>query len=638
VDIQYVEGRDVRMIPEMVAKVIPRVLKETEGDVLVFLPGQAEIIKAEEQLKKKRLGVKICKLYGHLPFKLQQEAILPADQRKIVLSTSIAETSLTIEGITAVVDCGFARVQVYNPNTALSGLKTVEITKDSADQRAGRAGRLGPGKCYRLWSTAEQHRIIEHRTPEILSADLTPLTLELYKWGISDINSLSWLDFPPSGAVSQAEDLLESFGAIDQNKITAHGREIHQLPCHPRLANLLVKAQEMELESLATDLCAVLEERDPLPRNSGVDLALRVEALRRYRTNNGSGGLLGRIEKIASQYRKILDADIENGSVDDFELGLLVAQAYPERIGCARPGNNAQFQLANGQIAMIHHTDDLAHEPWIAAAHVDARDGKGKIFMASPLNPRDLASMVKQVDYVEWDEVDNEFRAEEQLKIGNIVLQSKPILDVDAELKQQAIAKAIQKRGKSLLTFSKEVMLFIDRVAFVRKSNPALKFPDYSQSALLSQNSNWITPYLDQINSAEDLKKLNLKEILFYSLSPEHQKLLDELAPEKIEVPSGSNISIDYDPKAPNPILAVRIQELFGLDKTPTINGGKTPLLIHLLSPGFKPVQVTQDLISFWENTYFEVRKELKRRYPKHHWPDEPMKEAPLRGVKRKSK
>lgn len=636
VEVKYVGGRDKRLLPEMTAKTILQALKETKGDVLVFLPGQGEINRTEEALKGKTSGAEIHKLYGSLPFKVQQKAIEPSEKRKIVLATSIAETSLTIKGITTVVDCGYARTQIYNPNTALSSLQTVDITNDSADQRAGRAGRLGPGVCYRMWDLADQNRIQKHRTPEILSADLTALVLEMYKWGIKDINSLIWLDAPSKGSVSQAKELLESIGAVENQKITAHGLAIHRLPCHPRLAHLLVCAEDLDLVELGTDICAVLEERDPLPRNSGIDLNLRLEALRRFRVNNGKGGVLGRIEKLASSYRKLLDCELDNEASDDFEVGLLVAQAFPERIACARPGNNAQFQLANGQLAQASHKDDLSYETWLAVAHLDARDGQGKIFMASPLNPKDLASFVKEERIVEWDELDNEFVASKQLRIGNIVLQSKPLVEVSLEDKCKAICKAVKKNGERLLSFNDAFKNWQSRVLSLKRWNEEAGWPDVSVDELLLSCEKWLSPYLSEVNTGAQLKKLDLKEILHFSLSHKQQGELLQLAPERIKVPSGSEIKLEYFNDGRPPVLAVRIQELFGLEDTPLVNNGENPVLIHLLSPGFKPVQVTQDLRSFWAGTYFEVRKELKRRYPKHHWPDDPTKEEPLKGVKRK--
>ena len=636
VETKYVGGRDHQLLPEMAAKTVRQALNETKGDILVFLPGQGEINKCEELLKSKIGATEVHKLYGQLPFKVQQRAIEPSENRKVVLSTSIAETSLTIKGITTVVDCGYSRVQVYNPNTALSGLQTIDITKDSADQRAGRAGRLGPGVCYRMWTLADQNRILEHRTPEILSSDLTALILEMYKWGISDIDFLTWLDSPPRGAVSQAKDLLESIGAVENGKITEHGIAIHRLPCHPRLAHLLICAQGLDIAELGTDICAVLEERDPLPRNSGVDLNLRIEALRRYRSNNGKGGILGRMEKLADSYRKLLKSEIDNGPTDDFEVGLLIAQAFPERIACARPGNNAQFQLANGQLAQASHKDDLAFETWLAVAHVDARGGQGKIFMASPLNPTDLASFVKEEKVVEWDYAENEFTANQQLRIGNIILQSKPLVDVSQEEKNQAICKALKKNGENLLNFDADFKQWQNRVESLSIWNKGQKWPRVSIVKLLETCDNWLSPYLSDVKKGDDLKKLNIQEILHFSLTLEQQDLLNKLAPTKINVPSGSSIKLEYRKEGQDPILAVRIQELFGLEQTPLINNGQRPVLLHLLSPGFKPVQVTQDLESFWNDTYFEVRKDLKRRYSKHHWPDNPLEEIPIKGVKRK--
>lgn len=638
VEVIYTGEQHEMMLPEMAAKTIIRAVRENKGDVLVFLPGQAEIKKCEAILKKELPSFMIHPLYGQLPPAKQQSAIMPDRQgrRKVVLATSIAETSLTIEGINIVVDSGFGRVSKFDPKSGLSRLETVQISRDSADQRAGRAGRLGPGICYRMWSKATQERLAEHRTPEILEADLAALVLDMAEWGITDVGQMTWLTPPPKGALAHATETLNQLSALENGRITEHGKRIHALPCHPRIAHMLIKAEESHHLLLATDIAALLEERDPMPKDTGIDLNVRIEALRRFRANDGSGGRMGRIEKIAASYRRLFNIKADNSAIDPYETGVLLAHAYPERIAHARPGNNAQFQLANGKYAMVGHRDDLADEPWLAIAHVDAREGLGKIFLASPLNPKDLAPLVKQQEVITWDTRKGGLIASRELRIGSIVLQSKPLPSPDERHLASAISNAIKTEGEVLLPFNEEFEQWQLRVLSLRKWRPQEGWPDVSTPTLLLTNKEWLGPYLSQIKKPEDLKKLNLKAILHYHLDSDKQTVLDRLAPEKIAVPSGSLIKLQYQQNGAAPILAVRLQEIFGLADTPVVNDGKTPVLLHLLSPGYKPVQVTSDLRSFWDNTYYEVKKELKRRYPKHAWPEDPWREKAIRGVKKR--
>nr|WP_319502739.1 ATP-dependent helicase HrpB [uncultured Draconibacterium sp.] len=638
VEIHYEGDNDLKLLPELTSRVITKAVEKHDGDILVFLPGEAEIKNTEAIIRSKHKGIAVHPLYGQLSPQKQFAAIMPSREgrRKIILATSIAETSLTIEGVKVVIDCGFSRTLKFNPNTGLSRLETVEITLDSADQRAGRAGRLGPGICYRMWTKATHHRLNKHRTPEIEEADLASLALEMAIWGVDDINKLTWLTPPPKGHVRQANELLDQLDAVDDGKITKHGKAIHRLPCHPRLAHMLLLAQNEDLTALACDIAAILEERDPLNRDAGIDINLRIEALRRYRTGTLKNKRLKHIAKISAQYRKMLNIDEDNSSIDPFETGLLLAYAYPERIAHATPGNNAQFKLANGNIAAAGHEDDLAHEDWLSIASVNARDGVGRIFLASPLNPRDLAPMVKTVESISWDTKRGGFSAFSELRIGSIILQQKPLQDYNIDQKIKAISDAIKKEGAWLLDFNPDVEQWQNRIISLRQWDSNIDWPDVSTSHLLATNYEWLSPYLADVKKPEDLKKIDLKKVLQNHLSYDLQQLLNKLAPERLQVPSGSNIKLKYGSGGEAPILAVRLQELFGLLETPTVNNGSVKILLHLLSPGFKPVQVTDDLNSFWTNTYFEVKKELKSRYPKHHWPDNPLEAEPLRGVKRK--
>lgn len=624
VQIEYVGDSEWRLLPELAARTVKMAVQKNKGDVLVFLPGEAEIKKCEALLRPILKGVQIHPLYGKLPFNKQQAAIYPDKEgrRKVILATSIAETSLTIEGVTVVVDSGFGRESRFDPNSALSRLETVQISKDNAEQRAGRAGRLGPGFCYRMWTMPTHHKMEEHGSPEIENADLTSLVLDMAQWGIADPNQLAWLTPPPRGHLAQATELLHDLEALEENKITVHGLELHKLPTHPRLAHMLVKAKESDQLALACDIAAILEERDPMPRETGIDINLRIEALRRFRKEKLGGKSFSRIDKIAEQYRKMFEIEVDNSAFDDLETGLLLAYAYPERIAHSRPGNNAQFKMANGKIASIGHKDDLAFEPWLAVAHVNDREGMGKIFMASPLDPKDLAPMLKVTEVITWDTRLGGLIASKDTRIGNIVLQSIPLPDPDDSELVDAISRALKKEGRNLLNWDAEVILWQNRVLSLKKWNPQEKWPEVSIETLLLTNKDWLGPYLNNIKSPEDLKKINLKEVLQYSLSPEQQHQLDKLAPLKIKVPSSNHIKLEYFPNGAPPILKVRLQECFGMQETPKVNGGKIDVLMHLLSPGFKVVQITSDMPSFWKNAYPEIRKELRIRYSKHKWPE----------------
>lgn len=628
----YAGGQDERLLPEVTSRLVLKAMKEHEGDVLVFLPGEGEIRKCADLLKPEVSGVSIHPLYGMLSFGEQQQAIRPHPQgkRKIVLATSIAETSLTIEGIRIVVDTGFARMQRFDPKSGLSRLETVAISKDAADQRAGRAGRLSAGVCYRMWTKATHDRLLDHRIPEIMEADLASLMLDLAVWGVHDLFGLTWLTPPPKAHVKQANEVLHMLGALENNRITEHGKQVHQLACHPRIAHMLLMAQTVSAKQLATDIAAILEERDPLPRDSGIDINLRIEALRRSRQHASAGNRMARIEKVAESYRRLLAIQASNDPVDVYETGLLLAYAYPERIACARPGNNAQFQLANGKYAVAGHRDDLSNEPWLSVAHIDTRDGLGKIFLASPLNPKDLRPLVKEKEVITWDTHRGGLIASKDLRIGSIVLQSKPLPDPDPKHLVEAIAKAVETEGERLLNMDEAFVQLQCRIRSLQLWNEDDQWPDVSTASLLATNLEWLGGYYAAVKRNEDLKKINLAEALLHSLNWEQQQLLEQLAPAKINVPSGSMIPVEYAIDGGIPVLSVRLQEVFGMLETPKVNKGTMPVVMHLLSPGFKPIQVTRDLKSFWQLAYFEVKSELKRRYPKHAWPDNPLEALPV--------
>ncbi|WP_353129106.1 ATP-dependent helicase HrpB [Parapedobacter pyrenivorans] len=640
VDIVHTEEPDLRDLPGQCARAIIRAYREKHGDILAFLPGEAEIRACEQLLRTNPTGAAIHPLYGQLSLAEQHAAIQPDSlgRRKIVLATSIAETSLTIEGIAIVVDSGYTRTMLFDPPSGLSRLKTVRISGDAADQRTGRAGRLGPGTCYRMWTTATEHRMAAYRTPEILEADLTPLVLDMAKWGIADPSQLDWLTPPPATAIAQASNLLHDLGALIQQKITPHGRAIHALPCHPRIAHMLLASKSLGISGLAADVAALLEERDPLGREAGIDITLRIEMLRNHRKYGRSGKRLDNIEKIARSYRKLLGTIEDNGVLPAYSVGRLLAYAYPERLGKARDNGRGTYQLANGKRAAVPPDDELANESWLAIALLDARNGLGKVFLAAAVDPADLSSFIQETQRIIWNAQKGSVVATRDRRIGSIILESSPLPAPDETVVINVLCGAIRSEGLQLLHFTEAVEQWQNRVLSLRQWRPDEHWPDVSTSTLLQQPEQWLAPYLQGIRKVDELKKLDILHMLTHSLPYEQQLTLSRLAPATLPVPSGSSIELRYSPLGELPTLAVRLQEVFGMLDTPRINDNQIPVVLHLLSPGFKPVQVTKDLRSFWQTTYFEVRKELKRRYPKHAWPDDPLNAQAVRGAVRRNK
>ncbi|GHA80988.1 ATP-dependent helicase HrpB [Pontibacter akesuensis] len=620
----YSGEADDRLLPDMTARVVQQAAQEREGDILVFLPGENDIRKVEAILRRQLRDFKIHPLFGMLPFGKQYAAIMPDrnGKRKVVLATSIAETSLTIEGVSVVVDTGFGKTSRFDPKSGLSRLETVRISKDAADQRAGRAGRLGPGTAYRMWSKETQERMAPHRTPEILEADLASLVLDMAQWGIIDIRSLTWLNPPPRAALASATDMLHQLQALENCRITEHGKKMHALPCHSRIAHMLLKAADNDQVALASDIAAILEERDPMDRNAGIDINLRIEALRRYRDEKGQGKSMGKIEKVARSYRSLFSIEPENGEFDGYETGVLLTHCYPERIAYARPGNNAQFQLANGTYASAGHRDDLAHEPWLAIAHLHAggSDNPGRIFLASPLNPRDLAPLVKQQEAYHWDVNDGELTATLDTRIGSIVLQSKPLPTPDEKYRIPAISEAIKQEGEHLLDFSEEVRQWQLRVGSLRKWRPQEGWPDVSTPTLLMTNWEWLRPYLADVEEPDDLLKIELLPLLEKNLDADKQARLDVLAPPSIKLPDGSYIELEYQPAGAPPKLEIRLQDVLNWQQHPHVDGGDMTIELHLLTPDLKLITAVSDLESFWQEDYPRVKKQLEVVFPKVAW------------------
>ena len=638
--VKYVAMEKDLPLVTAVARAVRRALTEQKGDLLVFLPGAGEIARVQGALEQDGVDARVHALYGALPFDKQQEAILPdrSGNRKIVLATSIAETSLTIQGITTVVDSGYSRVPRFDPRSGLTRLDTVRVTKDAADQRAGRSGRLGPGVCYRLWSEPVQHMLLPSRQPEILEADLAPLLLELFNWGITNAEAIGWVTAPPAGAISQAKDLLRELGAIDGQGIAPHGRKMLTLPAHPRIAHMLLSNEQ--LQPLAADVAALLEERDPLDKQAGADLALRVEALRKWRRGervNADVRALDRVERAAASWRRILGCRIENSHPVDHEVGALVAAAYPERIARQIEKFSVRYKLANARVARLPDHDPLIREPWLAIADVDSGQTEGKIFLATALHDSDVLSRAAPFKTLIWDADKGALVAATEFRVGNVLVRTEPVSIIDPQERIQVLCQTIRSEGIRMLGFTETHEQWRTRVMSVRVWRPEDPWTDVSDEALLSNLETWLGPYLENVSRKQDFGKLDMSSILEGLLPWEIGSKLNHLAPSRLTVPSGSAIKIQYQPDGRQPFIEVRLQEMFGLQDTPTVNDGRTQLVIHLLSPGYKPVQVTQDLKSFWQTAYHEVRKEMRRRYPKHHWPEDPWTAEAVRGAKRKA-
>jgi ATP-dependent helicase HrpB len=646
VSFQYLDQTDKEPIPIRVSKAIRKALSERTGDLLAFLPGAGEIMRTTELLGAENVPVLLYPLYGDLNFKKQQEAILPHPdgKRKVVLATSIAETSLTIEGVTIVVDSGYSRVPRFDPRSGFTRLETIRVTKDSADQRAGRAGRLGPGTCYRLWNANVHANLLSNKSPEILDADLAPLMLELSNWGVENISDLTWITPPTSGAVNQARQLLSQLGAVDGHRITERGREMLRLPTHPRIAHMLLEAKDalssgnIEL-ALATDIAALLEERDPLPKGAGADLSLRIELLRKWRKGDKVAAeiiLLDRIERLSLSWRKHFGIAVDNNAVSDTQVGKWVMSAYPERIGKQIEKHGERFKLVNNRLAKLPDHDPLRGEPWLAIAQIDAGANEGKIFMAAPLDEKDLMPLASEHEIVSWEDEREMISATREWRIGNLVISSKPLKEITEEKRIQILCEVIRQKGLPFLNWQEEQAAWQARVLSLKHWRPLEHWPDVSDENLVNTAEEWLAPFLTNLYKRCELLRLDMNTILSSIFSWELGAKFEMLAPARIQVPSGSLINVKYFNDGRPPVVEVRLQEVFGMLDTPAVNEGRNKIVMHLLSPGYKPVQITQDLKSFWGNTYSEVRKELKARYPKHSWPDDPWTAQAIKGARKK--
>lgn len=651
-------ARDIDIAVRM-ARTIAQAIEHDAGDILAFLPGQAEIRRAQQQLQEQSLPrpVTVLPLFGDLSAVEQDAALRPGDaqHRKVVLATNIAETSLTIEGVRVVVDSGLARRARFDPATGMSGLETVRISRASADQRRGRAGRLGPGVCYRLWSETENAALAAHTTPEILEADLAPVALDLAEWGIVDPRALRWLDPPPAATLAQARDLLRSLEAIDaQGRITPHGRALARLGTHPRLAHMIVRGAELGLPRLALEIAAVLGERDVL-RWSGsrrdADLRLRIEALRRGRVDDPHVAADVRVDGGARQRAlrsvEILERQLAptqpspgDAAETDADLGRLVAFAYPDRIAQSR-GAGGRYLLAGGRGARLTEAQSIAQAEFLVVADLDAGEREALIRLAAPL-PRaaletDFASLIEHRQRFEWDAREQAVVAQDERWLGAIRLGERRLENPDSARMTSALLTGIDELGLDALPWTQEARALRQRLGFAREVDTRAQqpWPDVSDAALSATLDTWLAPWLTGMSRRDHLARLDMTAIVAALLDWNQRQRLDAIAPTHLQVPSGSRIPIDYSAA---PTVSVRLQEVFGLAATPAVGGGRVPLTLQLLSPAHRPVQVTKDLASFWARGYAEVKKELKGRYPKHYWPDDPTTAVATARARRRSK
>lgn len=620
-DVRIINGEDIdaSQCAAAVASAVRRAYRTHDGNILAFLPGQGEIASCMAMLSGSLPDAMILPLHGMLPPEEQYKAVEynPAGLRKILLATPIAETSLTIDGIRTVVDCGLYKKLKTDTYTGLGRLETQRISIDMATQRSGRAGRLAEGVCYRLWSKATEHRMLPTRIPEILEADLSPMILEIAAWGSNTPMDLPWVTTPPPRHVADAVQLLTMLGALDpEGRITPLGRRMATLPCHPRIANMLLAASDGKQRALASDIAAIIEEKDPLNNDNDADINTRIIHLRDHRKNSRQGRW-SRIMQIASQYRRMTGCAEDNSIPDIGDTGRLIISAYPERI--AQKLKDGVYRLPDGESVTLPEADDLSGEEFLAIALMGRR-----IFLASPVSLSEIERIARPFTNMSWDTREGGIIARDEMRIGQLVVSSRPLQDPDREEIVRTICRAAIKYGRSMFDFNEDVSRLQQRIAIVAQWHPELSLPDVTVDRLLATAQEWLPLYIGQATRQQELRKLNICQIIEGIVGYERMQEIDRIAPTCVKLPGGRTAKIDYRAGSPIPVVSARLQDCLGLFETPRIDNGQRPVLMELLSPGFKPVQLTQDMHGFWTSTYFEVRKELRRRYPKHRWPDDP--------------
>jgi len=629
-------GRDTQVpIERQVADAAERALRAETGSVLVFLPGAAEIRRTETMLRERVAdpAIDVVPLYGALDADVQDRAIAPAPpgRRKVVLATSIAETSLTIEGVRVVIDSGLARVPRYEPDVGLTRLETVRVSRASADQRRGRAGRTEPGICYRLWDEPQTASLEPSTPPEILAADLTGFVLDLAHWGVAAPAALVFLDPPPAPAVKEARTLLGELGAIDrEGRITAEGRRLRQLPLPPRLARMVVDAADAGEAGLAADIALLLTERG-LGGND-VDLSHRLDGLRRDRSRRGEEA-----RAMAKRWADIAETGGKGRRAErELSTGAILALAYPDRIAKNR-GADGGFLLANGRGASVDRASPLAREPFLVVAEITGSAAQGRIVLAAPLTLGEIEAQfsgrIESRDEISFDDRSASLRARRLRRLGAIVLAEQPMRVAPTDATARMLADGIARLGVGRLPWSKALRQWRDRVMFLRRAEGD-EWPDLSDAALATSAADWLGAALAGKSALADLSADELTGAIQGLLPWNLRRRLEAEAPTHFAAPSGSLVPIDYEAEE-GPKLAIRVQELFGLDRHPAIAGGRVPLVVELLSPAHRPVQVTRDLPGFWRGSYAAVKAEMRGRYPRHPWPDDPLAAPPTRAKRR---
>ena len=630
VDTRYA-GRDASPIEPQVADTILRAMRAEPGSLLAFLPGAAEIRRTRSRLEGRTdAATDVVALYGALAGDEQDRAILPAPpgRRKIVLATSIAETSITIEGVRIVVDSGLARVPLYEPDVGVTRLETVRVSRAAADQRRGRAGRTEPGVCYRLWDEPQTAALEPFARPEILAADLSSFALDLAAWGAAP-DKLAFLDPPPRAAFAEAQALLTELGAVDgDGHITDEGKKLRQLPLPPRLARMVIDAGARGNALQAAELAALIGERGL--GGDDIDLRERLNGLRRDRSNRGRD-----VRAMAQRWAEIADARPPQ-EAREFSVGALIALAYPERIAKNRGGGSGAFLLANGRGANIDTASGLAREPFLAVAELAGTAAQGRILSAASITPGEIearfASRIESRDEVTFDAASMSLRGRRSRKLGAIALAERPIQIEPSDETAKLFAEKIAASGIDRLPWGKVTQQWRDRVMFLRRSEGE-EWPDLSDPALARSANEWLAPLLAGKTSAGEISADELGAALRELLPWPLKRRLDAEAPTHFEAPTGTQAAIDYESEG-GPKIAIRVQELFGLDRHPAIAAGRVPLVIELLSPAHRPVQTTRDLPGFWRGSYAAVRTEMRGRYPKHPWPDDPIAAQATRRAK----
>jgi ATP-dependent helicase HrpB len=629
----YYLGRDQRVpIERQMAAAVERALAAERGSVLAFLPGAAEIRRTADQLAERLRdpSIDIVQLYGALDADTQDRAIAPspAGRRKVVLATSIAETSLTIEGVRVVVDSGLARVPRYEPAVGLTRLETVRVSRASADQRRGRAGRTEPGVCYRLWDEPETMSLAPFATPEILASDLSGFALDLAAWGVSDPHALAWLDAPPAAALAEAHALLRELDAIDaDHRIAAFGRRLARLPLPPRLAAMIVRAADEDLAVLAAEIAVVVSERNL--GGDDVDLSHRIDNFRRDRSRRAADA-----RRLARRWAE--EAGGEQLDSSPARSGSLLALAFPDRVAKARSGKSGEFLLENGRGARIDPAHSFAREKYLAVAELAGSAGEARILLAARIDEAEIerrfaAHIVERTESA-FDEKSASLRGRAVRRLGALVLDERPLAVAPDERSALALAEGIARVGLDRLPLSADQTRLLERARFMRR-HEGDAWPDLSDARLGATVGEWLAPAIVGRTSLAQVTADDLSRALHALLSPELVRRLEKEMPSHFTAPTGSRVPIDYEADG-GPTVSIRVQELFGLDSHPRIAGGRVPLTLALTSPAGRPIQVTRDLPAFWRGSWAEVRREMRGRYPKHPWPEDPRAAPPTRRAK----